>query len=312
MKRFLLVSLTGLIGFMGACTGGLFLWVAVTTGDSAVAAESFLSLIEDGRTHDAYLATASPFREAQDEATFVKFMQRLDIRNYSLEPWRDRMLERWDQAFFRGTLDQRPWYDDPRTLPFRLDMLKEAGEWKVVSFTGRGRVLVGAGAWFSQIPNDEDLGEMSRDTFLAFDRAVKAGDFAEFYENMSLAFKIGVPLFQLQAAYQRFIDNEIDVSGVADLEPVFDKLPSINRSRDLGDVLVVSGYFPTAPSPIPFVLRYRYEHPRWALYKFLVKFPDPRSLSPDQCIQWLLSQGDKNTSQRRSATGYADICSDKE
>ena len=302
MKRFLLVFLTGLIGFMGACTGGVFLWVAVTTGDSAAAAERFLSLIEAGRTHDAYLATASPFREAQTEATFVKFMQRIDMRNYSLEPWRDRVLERGDQAVFRGTLDQRPWYDDPRILPFRLDMIRETGEWRVVSFTGTRRVLVGAGAWFSQIPNDHDLGEMSRDTLLAFNRAVKAGDFAEFYDNMSLGFRIEIHLFQLQAAYQRFIDNEIDISGVADLEPVFDKLPSMERNSRLGDILVVSGYFPMAPLPIPFVLRYRYEHPHWMGYKFLVGFPDPRSLSSDQCIQWLLSQGDKNI----------DICIDEE
>lgn len=283
---------------MGACTGGAFLWVAVTTNDPAVAAERFLTLIEDGKIHDAYMSTSSQFRLAQDEATFVDFMKRIDMREYSLEPWRDRMMIRENYAELGGTLDQRAWYDDPRFLPFKLDMANEAGEWQVVSFTGPRRELVGPGAWFSHIPNDEDLTKMIRDTLLEFNRTVKLGDFTEFHKNMSLAFRLEIHLIQLQAAYQRFIDNEIDIGAVADLEPIFEKLPYFERNnRSLNDVVVVSGYFPTQPFPVPFVIRYRYEHPNWMLYKFLVGFPDLQSLSTEQCMQWLVSRGDKNIEQ---------------
>jgi hypothetical protein len=263
-----------MFGFMGACTGGLLLRVALVTADSAAAADNFLASIEAGEIHDSYMATASRFREEQDEATFAKFMEGMDLRDYSLESWRDRRLERGDQTQYRGTLYQRSEYGDPMNLPFKLDMVKEAGEWRVISFTGPWRTLIGPGAWFSQIPNDADLGGMTRDTLLAFDRAVKAGDFTEFYDSTSIAFKISAALSELQSTYQHFIDNEIDISGVANLEPVFDKLPYIRRSPVSGDVLVASGYFPTEPAPVQFVLRYHYEHPNWLLHRFLVELAD--------------------------------------
>ncbi len=302
MTRFLLQFLLATFGFITACTGGFFIWVAVNTGDSAAEAEGFLNLMLQGETSQAYSSTAAQFRAEQDQETFEKTLDRMGLRNYVLESWRNRRLERGDEVEYRGTLQQLGSYDDPLELPFKVGLVQEGGEWKVRYFTGPGRVfrfdgdvnfasmtssgiprgsIVGPGAWFSQVPDEEELLGMTRQTLLAFDQAVKDGDFAEFYEKMSRAFKVEIHVKDLQATYQSFIDGQVDLSSVANVEPQWDQPPSIERSRDFGDVIKVSGFFPIEPATVPFMLRFHYEYPEWRLYKFLVSLPGVSPLTPE-------------------------------
>ena len=303
--------------FVSACSGGMFLWVAVGTADSAAEAESFLALWLNGEVHKAYASTASEFQAGQDEGTFTKAVELMGMRNYALEAWRDRRLERGQEAEYRGVLQQRAWYDDPLDLPFSVGLVKEGNKWKVRSFTGPGRFfsteddisstiasispggrgnIVGPGAWFSQTPSEDELLRMARQTLVDFDQAVKDGDFQQFYEGMSRSFKIAISLKTLQSAYQRFIDRGVDISGVADVEPEWDGLPKMERSK-IGNLLILSGYFPIEPAPVPFLLRYHYEHPNWLLHKFLVDLPDLSQLTREHCLKWLISQAEQDISR---------------
>ena len=318
MKRLWFRILVGTVMFVSACSGGMFLWVAVDTADSASEAESFLALWLDGEIHNAYASTASEFRAGQDEATFAMAVELMGMRNYALEAWRDRRLERRQEVEYRGVLQQRAWYDDPLELPFSLGLVKEGTEWKVRSFTGPERFFspegdigtmiasispggrgntVGPGAWFSQTPSEDELLRMARETLLDFDQAVKDGDFQQFYEGMSRSFKVVIPLKTLQSAYQRFIDKGVDISGVADVKPEWDGLPKMERSSRIGNLLIVSGYFPIEPAPVPFLLQYHYEHPDWLLHKFLVDLPDLSQLTREHCLKWLISQAEQDISQ---------------
>ena len=256
----LLAALIVPIAFIGACVGGLFLWVAVDTADAGEKADTFLALLAEGNVHDAYAGTAFLFRTEQDEQRFTSVVRRVGLTRYVLQPWRDRILTRQGRGQFLGTLESA----SGRTMPFTVEVVREADEWRVLSLTGPERRSVGPGAWFRQAPTDEELQRLTKETILAFKQAIGNRDFTEFRNDMTTA----LTPEQLQETYQQFIDEEIDLSGVERVGAVFDG-PPVMRWRVFGDarvdVLTVSGYYPIDPSPLAFTFRYTYHHPDWQL-----------------------------------------------
>ena len=273
-KRRVWPIVSGLLIFVSACTGGMFLYVANQTSDSASAAASFLDLVNNGQLEAAYTSTHPTFRSSQTKDEFFQQMKLMDMRLYALEPWRDRRIERGWEVEYRGVLHQRNWYNDPLELDFKLGLRKDNNQWKVEYFNGPWRIPfeTGPGAWFSRIPSMQGLEDLVTDTILDFNQAAESGDLTTFYEETSTALKINVSQIQIELAYERFVNEPIDLSIVSDMDPVFDGLPMIDRDRRGGDVFVISGYFPMEPSPLPFVLRYHSSSvdKNWKLYKFLI------------------------------------------
>ena len=309
----------GLLMFVGACTGGIFTWVGVATVDVAEEADTFLDMLENRDLYEAYKATSSGFQAHQDLETFIDTVSEIHILRASLEPWRDRHLVQSNLSRMWGAvLDQAA-----QRVPFVLDMVKENGEWKVLSFTDETRTDVGPGVWFSLVPPKDVRNSLVEDTMSAFYHAVRDNDFTEFYDNMSVGAKTTIPIGNIQAAYQYFIDDEIDISGVETVTPMLDRQPvelgadgqvlrflgplektvtfSMDRTKKIVyEILIISGYYPIDPQPMSFKFRYRYEHPNWKLYQFLVEEPDVKTLTNEQCINWLLKKKDWNTDQCRA------------
>ena len=310
-KRRVWPIVAGLLVFVAACTGGMFLYVGNQTSDSASAATSFLDLVSVGELETAYISTHPTFKTSQTKDEFFQQMKLMDMRLYALEPWRDRRIERGWEVEYRGVLHQRNWYNDPLELDFRLGLRKKNGEWKVEYFNGPWRIPfeTGPGAWFSRIPSTQGLEDLVRDTIIEFDQATASGDLTGFYEDTSTALKINVSQIQIELAYERFISNPIDLSIVASMDPVFDGLPMIDRDRRGGDVFVISGYFPMEPAPLPFVLRYHSSSvdKRWRLYKFLIQYPTTDELTMQHCLKWLRTQKVKDINQCYDAEKSEDL-----
>lgn len=303
--------ISGILLFVSACTGGMFLIVANQTSDSALAASTFLDLVNGGELEAAYSSTHPSFQDVQTQNDFLHQMKLMDMRLYSLEPWRDRRIERGWEVEYRGVLHQRNWYRDPLELDFRLGLRKDNDEWRVEYFNGpyRAPFETGPGAWFSRIPSIQGLENLVRDTVLEFNQAAKSGDLTEFYEETSTALKIQVAQVQIELAYERFINEPIDLSVIASMDPVFDTLPMIDRDRRAGDVFVISGYFPMEPAPLPFVLRYHSSSvdKRWRLYKFLIQYPTTDELTMQHCLKWLRTQKIKDINQCYDAETSEDL-----
>ena len=310
-KRRVWPIISGILLFVSACTGGMFLYVANQTSDSAMAASNFLDFVNEGELEAAYSSTHPSFQGSQTQNEFFQQMKLMDMRLYSLEPWRDRRMERGWEVEYRGVLHQRNWYTDPLELDFRLGLRKDNDEWKVEYFNGPYRIPfeTGPGAWFSRIPSTQELENLVRDTVLEFDRAATSGDLTEFYEETSTALKIHVSQIQIELAYERFVNEPIDLSVVASMDPIFDGLPMIDRDRRAGDVFVISGYFPMEPSPLPFVLRYHSSSvdKRWRLYKFLIQYPTTDELTMQHCLKWLRTQKVKDINRCYDAEKSEDL-----
>ncbi|MDQ6940744.1 MAG: hypothetical protein M3119_11370 [Verrucomicrobiota bacterium] len=113
-----------------------------------------------------------------------------------------------------------------------------------------------------KIPSGKELKALTRDSLLAFNKAVAAKDFTGFIAQVSKLWQEQVSATQLADIFKTFIDQEIDIAFVAASEPVFEAPPAID-----GDgVLVLKGHYDTKPNKVEFGLKYIYEKPAWKLF----------------------------------------------
>ena len=303
-KQIVLRSLIVAILAVAGCTTSMFTWVALDTNDSAGEAEAFLLLLRERKTAEAYHdTTTAHFRALQTSQEFDKVMELLGLPlTYRLDVWRDRRLETNNRSRIRGTLIDLGGQD----VKFTVDMVREQGDWQVNAFVDDDRAGVGPGAWFKQIPLRDDLNLLTGDTMKIFRESIEAGDMSPFYNYMSDSFTIGITLERLQNAYQSYIDANHDLTGIELLAPTFQELPVF---EDIGlgideedfttieDVMILKGYYPLDPRPVPFKLSYVYEHPEWKLFQFQISEPTISGLSPQDCILWLQTQENKDPAQ---------------
>ncbi len=270
IKRALLFAALGVVAFIASCTGGHFLYVFVSTADSADLVDRYLTALGEGRASEAYRLTSTTFREEQGPEAFADVMDGVSMTGHELVPWQDRTLDRNRFNTYTGTLATGA----GRALPFIMEVVEEDGEWRVRTLTGPGRHDVGPGAWFRQVPKDATLKRIASETMLAFDEAVRDGDLLRFYETMWTA-RTAISFWKFEATFQGFLDDDVDLSGTQGVEPEFVDPPKLDRTSE-GTLLVVNGRFDAEGSQVPFTFRYKYEHPTWRLFNINVGRPgDP-------------------------------------
>lgn len=146
-------------------------------------------------------------------------------------------------------------YELKPQVNFELKYQKEKGEWKLIGIDVR------VFAPEKMVPFDSILGNMARETLLDFNKAVQAKDFTNFHKNISKVWQKQITPAKLKEVFQAFIDNNIDLSEIATLDPDIDEGADIN-----GDgVLAFKGSFPTKPNKVFFELKYILESGKWKL-----------------------------------------------
>ena len=267
IKRFLALTALAVVAAIASCTGVHFLYVFVSTADSADVADRYLTALGEGRVTDAYGLTSSTFREEQSPEVFADVIDVVSIVDHELDSWEDRTLDHNRFNMYMGTLTT----ESGRTLPFLMEVVDEEGEWRVQTLTGPGRHDVGPGTWFQQVPKDATLKRVVRDTMLNFDQAVRDRDLLRFYDTMWTT-RTAISFWKFEAAFQHFLDDDVDLSGVQGVEPEFVDQPYLDRTSE-GTLLVVNGRFDAEGGQVPFTFRYKYEHPGWRLFNINVGRP---------------------------------------
>jgi hypothetical protein len=253
--------------------------------DPESGAREFFDLLRAGRTKDAYESTAFTFQTRQALKGFDA-----DARDAGLIGARDLSLK------MRGEKPSSALFDGAVTTPagarleFDLKMTNEAGAWRVAKLqtlsSGPERApqnrftLVGKQARINQdmgrdTPPQDQIKALTRDSISEFSQGLVAKDFESFYGYISQKWRDQVSKVRLYRAFEPFIENGIDFSDVRDMEPVFDTPPFINPDG----LLVVRGYYPTAPNQKRFDLTFIYELPKWRLFGInvqVVAAPDPQ------------------------------------
>ena len=266
IKRVLFFITLTVIAFITTCTGGHFLFVYITTSDSASQTEQFLTAIEEGNIGDAYSITSSAFKELQSQQAFSEMIARVSVVSHEMIPWQNRTLDHNGRNSYTGILVT----SSGRTIPFLLDMAEEQGRWKILSFTGPGRTGVGPGAWFQQVPFETEMMRLVTETMLNFEKAIHDKNLLPFYQTMWTK-RTEISYWKFELAYQKFIDDQIDLSAVQTSKPQFVDLPKLDRTSS-GILLVANGNFDTVDGTLPFTFRYIYDHPKWMLHNINVGY----------------------------------------
>jgi hypothetical protein len=113
------------------------------------------------------------------------------------------------------------------------------------------------------LPDEKTLIALVNDSFVVFGVSVYRKDFGYFYNNISRVWQEQTTAAEIQAAFQAFIDNDINLRNVTKRNPTFTEQPKI----DADGALVIKGRYPTEPAT-HFELKYVYEHPAWKLIEF--------------------------------------------
>lgn len=254
MKKGLLIGL-GVAGLFGlVCCGGFGLmiyWAVAVTGEAVTATDNFLALLRDGKTAEAYRSTAAALQNQQSEAEFTATVKRLGLTDYASASWLNRKVEN-NEATLDGTVTT----SKGTTIPLTVKLAKESGVWKVLSLHGPQ-----AGAGVDELPRDE-MARLATDTLLAFDQAVKERDFTAFHGTVSKPLRQGNTPEQLREAFKEFVEKQIDVGGIKDVDPVFAPPPS----RDANGQLVLEGHYPVGLRLVKFELKYVREGGAWKLF----------------------------------------------
>lgn len=126
------------------------------------------------------------------------------------------------------------------------------------------------GVFAAEVPEEAELKSMSLSSLLAFNDGVQEKDFSDFYKELAPLWQDQTTPAKLKELFKEFIDKEINIAPIKKLEPVFNKPAKINSD----EMLVIAGYYPTAPKRVVFELKYLDEKGDWKLAGINVKTLD--------------------------------------
>ena len=144
------------------------------------------------------------------------------------------------------------------------------------------------------VPPQKELASLTSDSILSFNQAIQAKDFTAFHKQISALWQAQVTPSKLKEIFQSFIDQQIDLSIVKGVEPVFSEPAKINEDG----VLVLKGTFPTTPTKVDFQLKYLNEKSAWKLVGINV------NASPSGPAGQLPSEDEAKTLARSSLSSF--------
>ena len=146
----------------------------------------------------------------------------------------------------------------PNKVIFTLKYLQEKSAWKLVGINVQVLPFVEK---TGPVPTEKEAKRLALDSLLAFNKALKAKSFDSFYGQIAKLWQAQTTPAKLKEIFQAFLAQDAHISGIADVEPIFDSKPAI----DSDGFLVLNGSYPTQPSKVFFELKYIYEDEAWEL-----------------------------------------------
>lgn len=137
------------------------------------------------------------------------------------------------------------------------------------SNTSKSTSTTKADASKAEVPSDDQVQDMTRETLLDFDSSVKSGDFTAFHSHIAQEWQRQTTPEKLKVSFKAFIDKRIDISSIGSKTASFDSPPGIEKILGY-KTLVVKGKYPTSPNSTKFILNYIANGKDWKLSKIVV------------------------------------------
>ena len=240
--------------------------------DPTASAQRFFEQIAAGRAEDAYESASFNFKAQQNAKGFEATVKDLKLTEFASAQME---TENRDRHSVRLRADLK--LKSGESVPLIVTLNRETDAWRVFSIRSprdpaTGRIenkfsLVGKTTSLIDpvnrpMPDDAVQRRLVRETLLRFNDAIQQQSFDDFYESVSKAWRDQLTKGQLQRAFQPFLDKQVDISGIKDVEAVFDPAPTINSDG----LLILTGSYATNPYKVFFSLKFIYELPNWKLF----------------------------------------------
>jgi hypothetical protein len=223
--------------------------------------EKFLATLGSGSTGAAYAMTSATLQKAQTQEDFTRTVKAYGLDGFQSASWSNRNIKN-----DRGTLEGTVQCKSGGAVPLTLEMIKEAGTWKVLSIMGPH-----TGASTGPIIENEDAGppapakdeaaKLATAALLAFNQAILTKSFDKFHAGISKLWREQTTPDELRGKFQTFIDKEIDIAAIETLNPDFKSAPALNDDG----FLVLEGEYPVEPGKVRFKLKFISEAKVWKL-----------------------------------------------
>lgn len=146
----------------------------------------------------------------------------------------------------------------PNKVTFKLRYLQEKSAWKLVGINVQVIPFVEK---TGPVPSEGEAKRLALDSLLAFNKALRTKSFDRFYAQTAKLWQADTTAAKLKEIFEPFIAQDVDISGIADVDPLFDSKPAINDDG----LLVLKGSYAAAPNEVLFELKYVYEEGDWKL-----------------------------------------------
>src|SRR5688500_12631741 len=113
----------------------------------------------------------------------------------------------------------------PNKVIFKLKYLQEKSAWKLLGINVQVLPFVEK---TGPVPTEKEVKRLALDSLLAFNKALQAKSFDGFYRQTAKLWQAQTTPAKLKEIFEPFIAREKDISGIEDVEPVFDSKPAIN------------------------------------------------------------------------------------
>jgi len=121
----------------------------------------------------------------------------------------------------------------------------------------------------AEVPADDELQAMTKETLLDFDRAIQKSDFNEFYSHVAKEWQKQTTADKMKDTFQGFIDKGITIKDIGSMSADFSPAPSIGREVGF-KTLMIQGKYSTSPMLTKFELNYIANGKEWKLSKIVV------------------------------------------
>ncbi|KZR85814.1 hypothetical protein [Synechococcus sp. MIT S9508] len=239
-----------------------------TSGLTKVA-DSFFEALKKGDTDQALKyfseqALNQSLRENLDD--FRADNSLADLKNLS---WSNRSISIPDSGELTGTVNLK----NGQNVPLTISFIKDGEDWRIYSIKKEAAGIVD-GVDEKELPSEENLIRISKNTTKRFVNVIKTNDFSSFYGAISHMWRmetspeeLSKALEQFRRVYETQPASHQYFESLMNMQPIFTPKPSISGNS----VLTISGNYNIEPEFV-FTYNYVFEGLGWKLVGLKANF----------------------------------------
>jgi hypothetical protein len=116
-----------------------------------------------------------------------------------------------------------------------------------------------------EVPEDEEMQEMTRTALLDFNDAVQGGDFTDFHSTISKTWQKQTTPEKFNEVFSEFITKKVNISGVSNRDAEYSPEPAVQMDGG-AKKLIAKGCYDVSPRPVGFTLKWIPEGKVWKLF----------------------------------------------